>query len=344
MQAESAGAEGKRQNLYYLPEVQERIHQKKLIWQGKGELGMFGYININQKIMTEENRKAYQAYYCGLCQRLKSNCGAKGQMLLNYDMTFLVILLSGLYELENTHQAYNCVRHPSRRQNVWINDATRYAADMNILLSYHNSLDDWRDEHSVPKKMLAKAFRSDYERIMADYPRQGAALEHYMEQLAQAEERKETNVDLVAGLTGEMLAEIFDWRQDEWSDELRCFGFYMGKFIYLMDAYEDCEKNLKNKQYNILSDVYGDDEYEIYCRQLLTSMMAECAKSFERLPILQHADILRNVLYSGVWTRYEYKQMKLRKQELREKRADAGRRTKELKKQQKGSRDSGKSL
>ena len=89
MQAESAGAEGKRQNLYYLPEVQERIHQKKLIWQGKGELGMFGYININQKIMTEENRKAYQAYYCGLCQRLKSNCGAKGQMLLNYDMTFL---------------------------------------------------------------------------------------------------------------------------------------------------------------------------------------------------------------------------------------------------------------
>ena len=81
MQAESAGAEGKRQNLYYLPEVQERIHQKKLIWQGKGELGMFGYININQKIMTEENRKAYQAYYCGLCQKLKTNCGTKGQML-----------------------------------------------------------------------------------------------------------------------------------------------------------------------------------------------------------------------------------------------------------------------
>ncbi len=305
---------------------------------------MFGYIHANAKELTEENKITYQAYYCGLCQQLKQCYGRKGQMLLNYDMTFLVILLSGLYELENTHQAYNCVRHPGRRQNVWINDATRYAADMNILLSYHNSLDDWRDEHSVSKKMIAKAFRSDYGRIMADYPRQGAALEHYMEQLAQAEDRKETNVDLVAGLTGEMLAEIFDWRQDEWSDELRCFGFYMGKFIYLMDAYEDCEKDLKNKQYNILSDVYGDDEYEIYCRQLLTSMMAECAKSFERLPILQHADILRNVLYSGVWTRYEYKQMKLRKQELREKRADAGRRTKELKKQQKGSRDSGKSL
>ena len=62
---------------------------------------MFGYININQKIMTEEDRKAYQAYYCGLCRQLKTSCGAKGQMLLNYDMTFLVVLLTGLYELTN---------------------------------------------------------------------------------------------------------------------------------------------------------------------------------------------------------------------------------------------------
>ena len=62
---------------------------------------MFGYININQKIMTEEDKKAYRAYYCGLCRRLKSSCGAKGQMLLNYDMTFLVVLLTGLYELDN---------------------------------------------------------------------------------------------------------------------------------------------------------------------------------------------------------------------------------------------------
>ena len=62
---------------------------------------MFGYININQKELSEESRKAYQSYYCGLCRRLKTNCGAKGQMLLNYDMTFLIVLLTGLYELEN---------------------------------------------------------------------------------------------------------------------------------------------------------------------------------------------------------------------------------------------------
>lgn len=310
---------------------------------------MFGYIHANAKELTEENKITYQAYYCGLCQQLKENCGKKGQMLLNYDMTFLIILLSGLYELENTHEAYNCVRHPGSRQNVWINDATRYAADMNILLSYHNSLDDWRDEHSMAKKMIVKALYGDYVRIGEQYPRQLAALERYLEQLGEAEDRQETNMDLVAGLTGEMLAELFDWRQDEWSQELRCFGFYMGKFIYLMDAYEDREKDEKNKRYNILSQVAGSEEYETYCRQLLTSMMAECAKSFERLPILQHADILRNVLYSGVWTRYEYIQLKRQKKELREKKAAAATRTKDLKnknqkRKRKGKKDSGESL
>lgn len=295
-------------------------------YNGEG-IFMFGYIHANAKELTEENKITYQAYYCGLCRQLKENCGKKGQMLLNYDMTFLIILLSGLYELQNTHQAYSCVRHPGSRQNVWINDATRYAADMNVLLSYHNSLDDWRDEHSIPKRMVVKALHEDYVRIGGQYPRQLAALERYLAQLSAAEERQETNIDLVAGLTGEMLGEIFDWRRDEWSEELKCFGFYMGKFIYLMDAYEDCEKDRKNKRYNILSFIAGDAEYETYCRQLLISMMAECAKSFERLPIFQHADILRNVLYSGVWTRYEYVQLKRRKKELRQKKAAAVRRT-----------------
>lgn len=96
---------------------------------------MFGYININQKELTEENKKAYQAYYCGLCRRLKTSCGAKGQMLLNYDMTFLVVLLTGLYELENTKEDFTCALHPAKKREAWINEATDYAADMNLVLA-----------------------------------------------------------------------------------------------------------------------------------------------------------------------------------------------------------------
>ena len=152
----------------------------------------------------------------------------------------------------------------------------------------------------------------DYQRVAQNYPRQAKAIENYIAKLSEYEENKETNIDLVAGLTGEMLGEIFAWKQDEWYDELKTLGFYMGKFIYLMDAYEDLKQDEKKDAYNPLRFLDTDDEqeFETLCRLMMTSMISECAKSFERLPILLHADILRNVLYSGVWSKYEYIQLK----------------------------------
>ena len=33
-------------------------------------------------------------------------------------------------------------------------------------------------------------------------------------------------------------------------------------------------------------------------------MMSECARAFERLPIVKDAEILRNIIYAGVWTKF----------------------------------------
>lgn len=276
---------------------------------------MFGYININQKELSDENKKIYQAYYCGLCRKLKETAGTKGQMLLNYDMTFLIVLLTGLYEVENEELEFTCALHPTKRRISLINEVTAYAADMNIILSYQNFEDDWKDEHSYTKKAFARMLGKDYERIMKKYPRQVKAVETYMEQLEISEKGRETNVDVVAGLTGTMLGEIFAWKEDMWAEELRCMGFYMGKFIYLMDAYEDVECDRRKSAYNPLlaiADQSGRD-FDTLCRLMLTSMMSECAKSFERMPILLHADLLRNILYSGVWCKYEYNRLKRQK-------------------------------
>ena len=276
---------------------------------------MFGYIYINQKELSEENRKAYQAYYCGLCQGLKKSSGIKGQMLLNYDMTFLIILLTGLYELQNEEKEIVCPLHPGKKKLVYINDATRYAADMNVLLSYHDMQDDWKDDRSYTKRVISRMLKKDYQRISQEYPRQAAALDLYMKKLEKLETMKEQNIDAISGLTGEMLGEIFAWKDDIWAEELRCLGFYMGKFIYLMDAYEDLEKDRKKNEYNPFESLASKNpkDFETISKLILTSMMSECSKSFERLPILQHADIIRNILYSGVWSKYEYLQIKKKK-------------------------------
>ena len=99
-------------------------------------------------------------------------------------------------------------------------------------------------------------------------------------------------------------------------------AFFLGKFIYLMDACEDMEKDKKAGRYNVFLEkgriLPEDLEYEIL--NILNSMMSECARAFERLPILEYADILRNILYSGIWTKYEVrKKMKEEKEASHEK-------------------------
>ena len=213
---------------------------------------MFGYINVNGKELSEENKNIYQSYYCGLCRNLRDFCGPKGQALLNYDMTFLVVLLTGLYEPDTKSKEFTCVLHPIKKRQARSNEIQQYAAQMNVLLAYYNLVDDWKDEKSYTKKTIASMFEKDYKRVAAQYPRQVKAVEDYIAKLSAYEESKETNIDLVAGLTGEMLGEIFAWKQDEWYDELKTLGFYLGKFIYLMDAYEDLKKDEKNDSYNPL--------------------------------------------------------------------------------------------
>lgn len=276
---------------------------------------MFGYINVNKTELTEENEKIYQAYYCGLCQRLNAHCGTKGQLLLSFDITFLELLLTGLYEPEETERQFTCMIHPTKKQTAFENEISDYCAAVNVMLAYHNLLDDWTDEKKFSRKRLADIIRKDYEKFAKQYPRQVKAIEEYMKNLSSFEKKNETNIDLVAGLTGDMLGELFAWKEDEWHQELKTLGFYMGKFIYLMDAYEDLDKDERKNRYNPLRNLRKENpkDFETLTRLMMTSMMSECAKSFERLPILLHADILRNILYSGVWTKYEYIQLKKKK-------------------------------
>lgn len=277
---------------------------------------MFGYINTNPEELSDEAKKTYRAYYCGLCRSLKQHCGTKGQMLLAYDMTFLIVLLTGLYELPNQEESFTCAIHPGRKRTAYLNDATAYAADMNLILGYHKLLDNWRDDGSTSGKRLADSLEKEYEAAISRHPRQATAVTEYLTRIAQAEREKEENIDVAAGATGEILAEIFAWREDEWREELRCMGFYLGKYIYFMDAYEDMERDRKKGSYNPLiklSKEKSQDEYETICRCMMTCQVGECAKSFERLPVLQHAEIIRNILYSGIWSKYEILQKKRKK-------------------------------
>lgn len=266
---------------------------------------MFGYLIVNKPEMKMKDYDRYRAYYCGLCRRLYKHYGKKGQLTLSFDMTFLTILLNGLYEPKLHSGKHFCGLHPTKRQEVVCNQLSDYAADMGMLLTYYNLLDDWQDERKLKSLLLAGSIKKSCIEIARRYPRQSRAVRDYIKKLSVCERENTDQLDRVAGLTGEMLGEIFVFREDVWSDDLRKMGFFLGKFIYLMDAYEDLSEDLKNGRYNPWSFYVKSEEFDQRTEAVLTMMMTECAAVFERLPILKDIEILRNIIYSGVWTKFE---------------------------------------
>lgn len=264
---------------------------------------MFGYVNINKPELKVKDFYRYKAYYCGLCRTLRSNYGQFGQMTLSYDMTFLVILLTSLYESETVRKKKRCVVHPIRKQDTLCNEITEYVADMNIALSYHHLMDDWQDEKSISGLTGAKVLKRDYKKIYKKYPEKCEKISECLKQLQECEKSKDTNIDTVSRCFGELMSELFTYRKDTWEQQLRKIGFYLGKFIYILDAYDDIEKDIKHDSYNPLIPVYKNETFDYDCRDMLTMMMAACSSEFEKLPCLVDIDILRNILYEGVWTK-----------------------------------------
>lgn len=299
---------------------------------------MFGYVVVNERELKGKELLRYRSYYCGLCRSLKNRYQLLGQITLSYDTTFLVILLTGLYEPENQEFLSRCVLHPIHKCNCITNTYSDYAADMNVMLSYYKCLDDWEDEKKVLRGLFAILLKGKNKRVQQQYEEKVQLVYEQLKRLHQYEKKDVRkcgidaellsgqddlhkalcSMDTAAGYFGEIMKTMFVYREDEWADTLAAFGFYFGKFLYLMDAYDDMERDRVTGSYNPVLRYYQCfekknnqsktisyvPEFEEGMSRLLKQMMAECARAFEHLPIIQEADILRNIIYSGVWSRF----------------------------------------
>lgn len=276
---------------------------------------MFGYVTIYEPELKMKDWRKYRAYYCGLCKTLKERHGNIGQMTLTYDMTFAVILLTSLYETKGQASTHRCKTHPMKKQTMIQNEITAYCADMNVLLAYYHMVDNWEDEKKVSGLVASKALHSKVKKIERRYKRQSKAIQKELHKLSEYEKENCQNIDLPAGCFGRLMEELLVYKEDMWEQTLRKIGFFLGKFIYIMDAYDDLEKDIKERCYNPLKNLRFEEDYEEKCYQMLQMMIAECSTAFEQLPCLIDVEILRNILYAGVWTKYRKK--KAEKEERR---------------------------
>ena len=275
---------------------------------------MFGYITIAPGLLDKEQQERYRAYYCGLCHTLGERYGQLGRLTLSYDVTFLYLLLSSLYEPDSTLGTARCLPHPLKPHAFIRNELADYCCDMNIALAYHKCMDDWQDERSAVSRAEAALLKSFYQRVYALYPDKCREIERCLKALSELEKQQESSPDAAANLTARMLGVIYRWREDLWADTLGAIGEGIGRFVYLMDAYDDLEADLRKGRYNPLRDWHEREDYENFVLNSLTMLIGESTEAFETLPLVQDMDILRNILYAGCWSRYQLKQQKCDRQ------------------------------
>lgn len=274
---------------------------------------VFGYVIANGNILPEEQQTRFRSLYCGLCHTLHELYGNSGRMTLSYDMTFLAMVLSALYEPEEKSSTERCIPHPFKPHPVAVNEIMRYAAGMNVALAYHKCADNWEDDRNPAFAAAKYGLQRAYDRAKSDWPEQCRTIEKWMDDNRLIERSGANEIDPPMNLTGQMLGTLFRYRNDFWGDALFRMGDALGRFIYFMDAYEDLGKDIRKKRFNPLRSIMAQQDYETFCHDVLTMTLADCTYEFERLPIVQDADLIRNILYSGVWSKYNQIQAKKEK-------------------------------
>jgi hypothetical protein len=265
---------------------------------------MFGYVTANYQALSKEEQEQYRQYYCGLCRSLERRYGNVSRLTLNNDMTFLMILLSSLYEPGEDVKTGRCLTHPLKRRAYRSSEVCDYCADMTILLSYLKCMDDRMDDGSLRSRAGAASLQKPYEKVRALYPEKVETIRGCVDQINALEAQGCREIDGPLNLSAQILGEVFAFRRDAWEDDLRALGAALGRFIYLMDAYDDLQADIRKGRFNALQNYQKQEDFESFCEESLLMMIGECTAVFETLPLEKHLSILRNVLYSGVWMRY----------------------------------------
>ena len=267
---------------------------------------MFGFLTARTELLDEERAARYKASYCGLCRSLRSRRGLASGLTLNFDMSFLVLLLSSLYEPEEAGGKDPCIVHPLHGRDWFSSEITDYAADMNVALGYYKCLDNWQDDGSLLSAAEAGLLRRSVEEIKAQYPRQCGAIEDSIRTLAQIEEERRDAPDEAAASFGSLMGELFVLREDRWSASLRAMGDALGRFLYIIDAAVDLGADTFRNRNNPIRRRYGL-ENERYFRDILQLLLGECLRHYDRLPLVRDKDILDNILCAGVWAQFDKK-------------------------------------
>lgn len=266
---------------------------------------MFGYVSPLKCELLVRDLALYNAYYCGLCRSIKSRFGEIPRLSLSYDCAFLALLTAGVLGAPACEEK-RCAYKPLKKKMPIAPDseALRFAADINILLAYHKCEDDWADEKKASALLAEAALKKAAKKAAAARPEASAAIRHGLMELSKLEKANCSELDLPADAFATLMRGVLSNAPvDEREREIfRHLGWHLGRWIYLIDAWDDREKDAKNNSYNPFNASGAGKERASF---LLHVSLNEAGKAYDLLDLKANAGVLDNIMHLGCAHRTE---------------------------------------
>lgn len=274
---------------------------------------MFGYVTPCKMELKIKDFEKFKAYYCGLCTTIKKNFGNLPRLALNYDMTFLAVLLDSLNNDDIKIEKYFCSFHPTQKRVILIeNSPIEYAAFCNVILAYYKLLDNADDDNSKLSKVYSAILSVYLKKAPKKYKTNSDYIKISLKQLSIIEKNPSGKAidelsHYFADLTGVILSSYYN--EPKVNESLYWLGYNLGKWIYIIDAFDDLEKDMKNNKFNAINSVYNlqNSPYDTFAENIrnridftLVSCAQACLESLDRLPIKKNYDLLHNILQLGL--------------------------------------------
>jgi hypothetical protein len=274
---------------------------------------MFGYVMPLKAELKIKDYEKFKAYYCGLCIAIKKKYGNLPRMILNYDMTFLGILLDSLEDEECNLTFSRCVAHPFvKRPKIISNKALEYAAFFNVTLAYFKLKDDAFDDNSLISGLSSNFLKLYFNKTEESLMPISELIESKLKELYTLEKNcNNISIDELtepfATLTGKILSSFN--KDEKINANLYNLGYNLGKWIYIIDAYDDLYDDMKHNKFNAINKIFNKDNIEYTQFKniiegridfILVTSARNCFESLTKLPLKTNKDLLYNILQLGL--------------------------------------------
>lgn len=274
---------------------------------------MFGYVTPCKMELKMKDYEKFKAYYCGLCISIKNNIGNIPRVSLNYDMTFLALLLDSLECNNQVYMKKRCLFHPANKKIILKDNAPlKYAAFCNISLSYFKVLDDVYDENSLKGKIMYLCLKRYLSNMPDNFKNIFENIKNKLESLYTLEKSSQSmSIDALShpfgDLTGFILKSYNNYNASV--EDLYLLGYNLGKWIYIIDALDDLKKDMQKNKFNAINVCFNDKNlcYDNFIIEImpridfiLGTCAAQCTNIFNKLPIKKNKELIYNILQYGL--------------------------------------------